>query len=244
MEEARRIEHPVTLCSALAWGACPLALLAGDLDAAWQSAAELVDHAEKHALADHVCYGRATLEIISLRKAGPKAGAEQVGAALQRWRASQWHVVLSVGDFAEAAAAAGLAGEISALVDETLQRAECNQDLWAYPEMLRVRGELLLRQDSPDPRQARECFERSLERARAQGALAWQLRSAASLYRFDLRQGEGRESREVLAQTCAQFREGFRTPDLRAARQLLVEGRAVRDPGRRDGPRNPIPYQD
>jgi len=48
----------------------------------------------------------------------------------------------------------------------------------------------------------------------------------------------------VLAQTCAQFREGFRTPDLRAARQLLVEGRAVRDPGRRDGPRNPIPYQD
>ena len=233
VQEARRIEHPVTLCSVLAWGACALALLAGDLDAAGQSAAELVDHAEKHALADHLSYGRAALEIISLRKAGPMAGAGQVRAALQRWRASQWHVFLSVGDFAEAAAAAGLSAEISALVDEALQRAERNQDLWAYPEMLRVKGELLLRQDSPDPRQARKCFEQALERAQAQGALAWQLRSATSLYRLDLGHGGARESREVLAQAYAQFREGVDTVDLRAARELLAEGRERRGSGRR-----------
>ena len=231
VEEARRVEHPVTLCSALAWGACPLALLAGDLDAAWRSATELVEHAQKHALADHVCYGRAALEIIALRKAGRKADAEQVRTALECWRASQWHVVLGVGDFAEAAAEAGLAREIAAIVDESLQRAERDQDLWAWPEMLRLKGELVLHQDSPNLRQAREHFERSLEAARAQGALAWQLRSAASLYRADLGQGDAARSRDVLARTYAEFGEGFDTADLRAARQLLARRTRVSETG-------------
>ena len=172
VEEARRMEHPVTLCSALALGACALALRAGDLDAAWRSAAELVQLAEKHALADYLSYGLAAQAIISLRKAGPAASVEQVRTALERWRALQWHVFLSVGEFAEAAAAVGLVGEISAVVDEALQRAERDQALWACPEMLRVKGELLLLQDIPDPGGARQCFVRSLEWARAQGALA------------------------------------------------------------------------
>ena len=234
VEEARRLRHPVTLCSVLAWGACAFALLARDLDAAWRSAAELVQHAEKHALADHLSYGLAALEIISLQKAGPKAGVEQVHAALERWRASQWHVFLGVGDFAEAAAAAGLAGEISTVVDEALQWAERDQELWAYPEMLRVRGELLLLQDVPDPRGARQCFLRSLERARTQGALAWRLRSAASLHRLDLQHGDADESRAVLSQAYGRFGEGFGTPDLRAARQLLA-GRRERGPAGRGG---------
>lgn len=222
--EAQRIAHPITLCSALAWGACPLALLSGDLDAAWRYAAELVDHAEKHALADHLSYGRAAQEVIALRKAGANASAEQVRAALERWNASQWHILLSVGEFAEAVAGAGLADEMRAVVDAALRRAERTQDLWAHPELLRVKCELLLRQDRPDPRQARDCFRRSLEQARAQGALAWQLRTAASLYRLDLRQGDASASREVLSQTFAQFREGFDTVDLRAARALLEAG--------------------
>ena len=239
VEEARRLQHPVTLCSTLAWGACAVALLAGDLDAAWRSAAELVQHAEKHALSDHLSYGLAAQGIISLRKAGPEASVEQVRAALGCWRASQWHVFLGVGDFAEAAAAAGLAGEISAVVDEALQRAEPDQELWAYPEMLRVRGELLLLQDVPDPRGARRHFVRSLERAGTQGALAWRLRSAASLYRLDLQQGDADKSREVLSQAYRQFVEGFDTADLRAARQLLA-GR--RERGRLSEEARPAPF--
>jgi predicted ATPase/DNA-binding winged helix-turn-helix (wHTH) protein len=223
LDEARRLQHPVTLCSALAWGACPLALLAGDLDAASRFTAEFVEQAEKHALADHVGYGRAALEIIALRKAGRNAGAGQVRKALALWRASQWHIVLGLGDFAETAAEAGLSGEIAATVDEALHRAERDQDLWAWPELLRVRGEIHLRQDRADPGQARACFVRALERARDQGALAWQLRSAVSLCRLDLAVGDARESCDLLAQTLARFQEGFGSVDLRAARQLLAD---------------------
>jgi predicted ATPase/DNA-binding winged helix-turn-helix (wHTH) protein len=222
LEDARRMDHPQTLCSVLAWGACSFALLIGDLDEAWRSAAELVHQAEKHAFADHLSYGLAALEITSLRKAGSKAGAEQVRAALERWRASKWHVVLSVGDFAEAAAAGGLIEETSAMLDEALRQAERNQAFWAYPEMLRIKGELLLLHEHPDIRGARQYFVRSLERARAQGALAWQLRSAMSLHRLGLRYGGASESRELLSHVYGQFGEGLDTADLQAAKQLLA----------------------
>ena len=225
VEEARRLEHPVTLCSVLAWGACALALRVGNLDEAWRSAKELVHYAEKHALADHVSYGLAAQEIIALRRAGANVGVQQVRTVFDRWRASQWHLFLSVGDFAEAAAAVGLAGETVAILDEALRRAERNQELWAYPEMLRVKGELLLLKEVPDTRGARHCFWRSIEQARAQGALAWQLRSAASLHRLDLRGGDAGESRELLSHVYGQFSEGFHTADLQAARRLLAEYR-------------------
>jgi predicted ATPase/DNA-binding winged helix-turn-helix (wHTH) protein len=238
MEDARRMEHPVTLCSVLAWGACALALRVGDLDEAWRSATELVERAEKHALADHLSYGLAALEIISLRKVGSNAGVEQVRMAFARWRASKWHVLLSVGDFAEAAAAVGLVGETSSIVDDALRRAEGNQELWAYPEMLRVKGELLLLQENPGPSGARRYFVRSLERARARGALAWQLRSAVSLHRLDLRDGDASESRELLSHVYKQFGEGFDTADLQAAEQLLAAHREWRRSGA-DNPTSP-----
>jgi predicted ATPase/DNA-binding winged helix-turn-helix (wHTH) protein len=241
LEEARRLGHPVTLCSALAWGACPIALLAGDLDAASRYVMELVEHAEKHALGDHVSYGRAAADVISLRMMGAEAGADQVRKAIERWQTSQWHILLGVGDFAEAAMHAGLSAEVAVMLDEALGRAERDRELWALPELLRVRGEILLRRDSPDPRGARDCFERSLERARAQGALAWQLRTAASLYRLDLARGDASGSRNVLSQTVALFQEGFDSADLRVARQLLEQHDGGRARGQRTGSRPSVP---
>ena len=91
--------------------------------------------------------------------------------------------------------------------------------------MLRVKGELLLLKEVPDTRGGRHCFWRSIEQARAQGALAWQLRSAASLHRLDLRGGDAGKSRDLLSHVYGQFSEGFHTADLQAARRLLAEYR-------------------
>jgi len=46
----------------------------------------------------------------------------------------KWHIYLTMSDFAEIVANAGHVEEISAIVDETLERAERNQELWAFPE--------------------------------------------------------------------------------------------------------------
>ena len=69
---------------------------------------------------------------------------------------------------------------------------------------------------------AERLFQRALEVARAQRALAWELRAATSLARLRQRQGRRDEARAALAPAYDAFTEGFATPDLMDARVLLT----------------------
>jgi len=223
VEEARNLQHPVTLGGALAWGGSALSLRIGDLAAARQFSAELVDYAEEHSLADYHAYGLAVQDVLSLRSGNSNTDVARIHAALDRWRAAKWHIYLTMSDFAEAVADAGYVEEISAIVDETLERAERNQELWAFPEALRLKGELLLSRNEPDPVLAQECFLRSLDLARAHSAPAWELRTAISIARSKRREGQRDEARDLLQTAYARFTEGFETADLKRAKQLLSE---------------------
>lgn len=223
VEEARELQHPVTLCGALAWGGSALSLRIGDLAGARQFAAELIDYAAAHSLADYHAFGVAMQAILSLKSGTSDIALEHVRAALHHWRASKWHIYLTMGDFAEVVANAGHVDEVSTIVDETLVRAERNQELWAFPEALRLKGELLLVQNEPDPGLAEEYFVRSLNRARAQGAPSWELRTAMSIARLKRHQGRTKEAHEVLRLAYGRFTEGFETADLTRAKQLLDE---------------------
>jgi tetratricopeptide (TPR) repeat protein len=233
VEEARRLHNPVTLCSALALGGCALSIRAGDFDSAWRLATELVGYARKHALADFLAYGVAALEILSVRKEGSNASVEQLRVALLSWRASGWHIFLSIGELVELAANTKYVDEIAPIVDEELERAERHGELWAIPDVLRVKGELLLLQGAPDPDLAREYFLRSLECARAQGALSWELRTAISLALLERTQGRTEKARRLLQSVHGRFTEGFDTADLKRARRLLAElgGASVQQAG-------------
>src|SRR5271166_5710302 len=105
--------------------------------------------------------------------------------------------LLSMGDFAEIAAGAGYIDDISAFVDETRERVERNQELWAFAEVLRVKGQILLSRNKPDPDEAEEYFVRSLDRACAQRELSWELRTAMSLARLKRDQGRIEEGRDL-----------------------------------------------
>jgi nucleoside-diphosphate-sugar epimerase len=134
---------------------------------------------------------------------------------------SQRRIFLSSGDLAEAVLRAGTRDEISAIIEDELDRAQRDQVFSNVPELLRIRGELLLLQDAPNPELARECFLRSLDRARAQGALSWELRAALSLTRLERSQGRPREAHQLLRAVYDRFTEGFDTSDLKRARHLL-----------------------
>jgi predicted ATPase/DNA-binding winged helix-turn-helix (wHTH) protein len=223
VEEARELQHAVTLCGALAWGGSALSLRIGDLMGAGRLAAELVDYAAAHSLADYHGFGIAMQAILSLKSGTSDIALEQVRAALDHWRASKWHIYLTMSDFAEVVAKAGHVEEISAIVDETLERAVRNQELWAFPEALRLKGELLLVQNEPDPGLAEEYFVRSLDRARTQGTPSWELRTAMSIARLKRHQGTREEARGLLELAYGRFTEGFDTADLKQAKQLLSE---------------------
>jgi transposase len=64
---------------------------------------------------------------------------------------------------------------------------------------------------------------RSLDLARQQSALPWELRAATSLGRLRHRSRRVTEARDLLAATYDRFTEGFDTADVAAARRLIAD---------------------
>jgi predicted ATPase len=93
---------------------------------------------------------------------------------------------------------------------------------WYVPELLRIKGEVLLRQAGDRSAAAAEdCFGQAAEMAREQGALFWELRVALSLARLLHGQGRSADAMGILQPVYDRFTEGFETTDLRSARVLL-----------------------
>jgi predicted ATPase len=110
------------------------------------------------------------------------------------------------------------------LIDETIRRVETNGDVAYMPELLRVKGSLLLSMPQPSIDDAETCFMQSLELSRRQGARAWELRTATDLGSSVGRSGTNpRNARRALLQPVfEQFAEGSDTADLKAAERLLA----------------------
>ena len=123
--------------------------------------------------------------------------------------------------------------ESLATVDEGLAtrkaiaRAENGLAGWCAAELLRVKAEALLREGKGNAAAAEGLLQRSLDTARAQGALSWELRTATSLARLWHEQQRTREAYELLTSVRDRFAEGFETTDLIKAGTLL-EDMAVR----------------
>ena len=129
------------------------------------------------------------------------------------------------GIHATLAEALGKVGAISrahATIDEALMRSERDEERWYVAEFLRIKGELLRLEYTPGAiREAEVQFRRSLEYARRQEALSWELRTSTSLARLYQEQGQFVEARDTLAPVYSRFKEGFQTADLKAAKALL-----------------------
>ena len=87
--------------------------------------------------------------------------------------------------------------------------------------MHRIKGELLLRQNVPDPVEAEHCFEQALAIARDQQAKSWELRAATSMARMWLQDSRIDDARELLSPVYDWFTEGHDTADLQDAQALL-----------------------
>jgi predicted ATPase len=89
------------------------------------------------------------------------------------------------------------------------------------PEILRIKGRLLLSAPRSDPSDAEDWLLRSLESAHQQSAQGWELRTATTLAQLMSAQGRRTEAHELLAGIYDRFTKGFETSDLRAARRLM-----------------------
>jgi predicted ATPase len=222
--EAQALGHALSFASVLGQGACPIALLSGDLDAAERYAYILAGHADRHALRLWYVWARCFLGLVMVKRGDVAAGLKTVDSELGNAAGNRFlpRYLLLLG---EHAICLGRAGEFARgldTVEGALARCERTGEQWYRPELLRIRGELVRAAgDDGANAVAAEHFARAHKLAHSQGALAWELRAAISMAGLLRDQGRIQEAREDLAPVADRFSEGFGTEDLRTARQLL-----------------------
>jgi predicted ATPase len=124
---------------------------------------------------------------------------------------------------AEACDRNGQPGEGLRAIAEGLASAEESEERVAEPELHRLRGELLLKQDHGAEAEAEQCFRTAIEISRHQSQRLFELRATASFARLLRKQGKPDEARKMLSEIYLWFTEGFDTADLKDAKALLDE---------------------
>jgi hypothetical protein len=112
--------------------------------------------------------------------------------------------------------------EALSLVDTTIELVEFRGDLCYMPELLRVKGNLLLATPQQSANDAERSFQTSLELSRWQGARAWELRVGTDYACLMVDRGETARARTLLRPLYEQFVEGLATADVEAATNLLA----------------------
>jgi predicted ATPase/DNA-binding winged helix-turn-helix (wHTH) protein len=221
VRDASAAGQALALCLALSPGACPVALLSGDLPAAERFIALLHDSAAVHGLGFWSAEARCNEATLLVMRGEVAAGLRMFHPAVRELVDYNTHMNIT-GFLVVMAGALTETGEIAqgiAMVDEAVIRSERDGELWCMPELLRVRGEFLLRGGRPEAAEVE--FRRSLDWARRQETLSWELRTATSLARLLRNSNRVAEAVAVLAAVYQRFSEGFETADLLKAKRLL-----------------------
>jgi predicted ATPase len=135
-----------------------------------------------------------------------------------------------LADLATAYAKVGRVEEGLTLLAEALAHTHKTGGRDWEAELYRLKGELLLAQESKSQKAEREtdaqgeaeaCFLQAIEIAQKQQAKSWELRASMNLARLWQQQGKRHAARDMLSTIYNWFTEGFDTKDLQEAKALL-----------------------
>jgi predicted ATPase/DNA-binding winged helix-turn-helix (wHTH) protein len=224
LDDLWSVDHAVSICTALGLGTCQVSLAVGDYADAEHYIDAMSELATRYSLSIWHAWARALRGVLLIRqqRAGDGLNLLRYGLGhLGDAKFAIWHSSF-VGDLASAMGSNGEVAEGLAIISDAIARAERRGANWQIADLLRVKGELLLLQGPDDPA-AEELFHLSLDWARRQNALSWELRTAISLASLRRAQGRPAEGRHLLAGVYARFTEGLETADPLIARKLLDE---------------------
>jgi predicted ATPase/DNA-binding winged helix-turn-helix (wHTH) protein len=199
---ARSMGHALSLCFVLAHAVVPIALWRGERSAAAEMTRLLLTSSKEHSFLIWHEFGRAYSTVLQpdSKCVSASSAPPEMGVLLLE----------TVATLNEAAAD-----------DEILARGERGSAGWCTPELLRISGKLLLRPGKEDRARAEALLLRSLDVARQQGALSWELRSATSLAELWERENRREAAFSLLASVRDRFTEGFATADFVRSSLLL-----------------------
>jgi len=233
--EARQLAHPPSLASALAIGAGLLSLVGHD--AALKACAdEVIALTTEQGFSFWRAHGAACRGWVKVKTGKVAEGISLLRSGLAAYRATG--AELGVPDFlallARAYEITGQIKEAMTQLNDALQVVERTDERWFEAELYRQKGHLLLRQGHAEA--AEELYRKALGIAQEQKAKLWESRAAVSVARLWCDQGRRGEARDLLAPVYGWFTEGFDTPDLIEAKELLEELQPATRSGSRELP--------
>jgi predicted ATPase len=154
-----------------------------------------------------------------------KEGIEQLHQGLTAWRATGAELLRPyfLALLAEAHGMMRQPEEGLMVLTEALTLVDTTGERWYESEIYRLKGELLLQQNSANQAESENCFQQAIAIAQNQQAKSLELRAATSLARLWQQQGKSQEAHDLLAPVYHWFTEGFDTADLKDAKALLEE---------------------
>jgi predicted ATPase/DNA-binding winged helix-turn-helix (wHTH) protein len=222
IHEADEFKHPVSLSSALIWTSSVF-IWSGDWTAAETIIERLAVHAARHSLGPCQAVSLGLTGALLIRRGSAQGGIQVLRGCLEELYAGRHHILTPVlaSAMAEGLMVLGNFKDAIATIDYALARVAENGGSSETPEILRIKGRVLASAPQPDPSEVKDWLLRSLESARQQSALGWELRTATTLARLLSDQERRTEAHDLLAGVYGRFTEGFGTSDLKKAMRLL-----------------------
>jgi tetratricopeptide (TPR) repeat protein len=221
LDEAASGDDSVSMCVSLIY-ASSVFLWTGDLPRARSLIEQLIAYAGRYSLEGFRAAGLARKGELAIACDEAESGIPLLRNALKIIREHYYLLVTTfTGALAEGLRKTGQFEEALFTIDDAITCATSSGMKIELSELLRIKSLGFAAQN--DRESAIGCLTEALQVARAQSALAMELRSAIDLARLLSERGQRDQARHNLALVYDRFTEGFQTVDLKTARALLED---------------------
>jgi predicted ATPase/DNA-binding winged helix-turn-helix (wHTH) protein len=223
IDSAVRTDRAAALVVALGW-AISVFLWTGNWPEAQEHIEALIYQAGSNSLGPFVAAGRARRGELAILQGAAEEGIEDLRAGLATIHSIGYEVLTTEFNISliRGLKATGQVSEATDLLVRTIRNVEVKGDNLYMPELLRVKGNLLLA-TTPLSEEAQVSFRQSIHLSRLQGARGWELRAATDLAGAMSSGGNFDDARNLLQPVLGCFVEGTGSADIQKARKLLTE---------------------
>ena len=216
--------NPLSICIPLTY-CSPIFLWSGDFRTAEDYVERLIEYAGRHSLEPYRAAGLGLKGAVAIARDKLGTGIDLLRNALESLTTLKLNLLFTVymGALAEGLRKSGQLEEALLTINQAIGRATDCGSTFDMAELLRIKAQVLASMPEQGRDSAINCLTEALAIAKAQSALALELRSKTDLARLLAKGGQRGQARHDLALVYGRFTEGFETVDLRAARQLIAE---------------------
>jgi hypothetical protein len=196
-----------------------------DLKQVERGLAKLEHTAERHSLAPARAVALGLRGRYLVRIGQMVDGIRHLQESLEKLAIQRYDVVTSdlVSELTASLAKQNARSEALALLDRSIAAVVKANRLLRLPAFFLAKGVAFASGEVPESLLAEDFFAKAMMQARQESALPYELRAGLELARIWIERGEVQRAHDLISPIYSRFSEGFTTPDLILARQILEQ---------------------